>query len=263
VNIPFRQERVDDGIRVWVDDVRVINNWQLNDLAYSKGKIKLIADSIYTITIEYFNALIEAELQLLWELPNDDNNEKSWWDLWWVEDKRVVIPTQYFTPPPEKEIAELQEPIALPIVPSKPAPKPKPKRLSKRKPIKPKPAAIPQKEPVANTIQQYIPDNVEFNRKESEILAISYPDLDKLANFLVSHPNHKVRIEGHTDNVGDQHKNFLLSERRAYAVAAYLVKKGVDSKQLTAKGYGGTKPLVQSKQKQYHPENRRVAFIIE
>ena len=58
-------------------------------------------------------------------------------------------------------------------------------------------------------------------------------------------------------------KNLKLSERRAYAVAAYLVKKGVQAEQLSAKGYGGTRPLVQSKDKKYNPQNRRVAFIVE
>ena len=72
-----------------------------------------------------------------------------------------------------------------------------------------------------------------------------------------------MRIEGHTDNVGDMNKNFLLSKRRANAVAAYLVKKGVSAERLSAKGFGGTKPLIKSRDKKYHPENRRVAFIIE
>ena len=58
-------------------------------------------------------------------------------------------------------------------------------------------------------------------------------------------------------------KNLRLSEKKAYAVAAYLVKKGVSAKQLSAKGFGGTMPLVHSDGKQYHPENRRVAFIFE
>jgi len=253
--------RVDDGIRVWVDGVQVINNWQLNDVGYSTGKVNLKADSVYTLKVEYFNALIEAELRLLWQLPNDE--EKSWMAKWWDGEQAVIIPAEYFAPPIEKVIEKIPEPTLPPVVESKPKPQAKPKRMTKPKLVKRKPVIKPEKEKIANTIQQYIPKNVAFNQAESKILAISYPELDRLAAFLVKHPTHKVRIEGHTDNVGDKDKNFLLSERRAYAVAAYLVKKGVPSKQLDAKGYGGTKPLFVSKDKKYHPENRRVAFIIE
>ncbi len=257
--------RVDDGIRVWVDGKQIIDNWQLNDVGYSKGEIELIADSVYTLKVEYFNALLEAELRLLWEIPAEEKEEpeeeKSWWDSWWgssKEQKLVVIPAEYFAPP----IAEKETTIPVPeppiVVKSEPKPQPKPKRT-----VKPQPVAKPPKELVVNTFQKYIPKSVEFNQAKSKILPVSYAELDKLADFLVKHPNHKVRIEGHTDNIGDEDKNFELSERRAYAVAAYLVKKGVPSKQLDAKGFGGSRPLVVSKDKKYNPENRRVAFIIQ
>ncbi len=249
--------RVDDGIRVWVDQVLVINNWQLNDVGYSEGKVELKADSLYSLKIEYFNALREAELRLLWKLPEAE--EKSWYAKWWGESEAVVIPAEYFTPPIEKEVAVTPKPTPPALVESKPKPKP----ATKPKVVKKTPLVLPQKKKVVTNIQQYIPKNVAFNQAEAEILPVSYGELDRLADFLVKHPTRKVRIEGHTDNIGHPDKNLLLSKKRAYAVAAYLVKKGVDYKQLSAQGFGGTKPLVPSKNKEYHPENRRVAFIIE
>ena len=256
--------RVDDGIRVWIGEELVINNWQLNDVGYSDGTIEMTADKFYDIKIEYFNALNEAELRLLWILPKDE--ETSWFASWWDSEEPVVVPAQYFTPPLE-EVEVIPEPKLKPIVPPKPVakvqPKPKPIVKSKPKPVKQKLLAAPQKKKVVDTIQRYIPKSVEFDRAKSEILPISFPELDKLATFLVKYPTRIVRIEGHTDNVGDMNKNFLLSKKRANAVAAYLVKRGVDSKQLTAVGLGGSKPLVQSRDKKYHPENRRVVFIIE
>jgi len=78
---------------------------------------------------------------------------------------------------------------------------------------------IPPKKKIIDTLQQYIPKNVAFDRAKAEILPVSYTPLDKLADFLVRNPARKVRIEGHTDNVGDMNKNFLLSKRRANAVA--------------------------------------------
>ena len=265
--------RVDDGIRVWIGEELIINNWQLNDVGYSDGKVKMKADQFYDIKIEYFNALNEAELRLLWKLPQDEDS--NWLENWWYGDDPTIVPAQYFAPPNEKVVETIREPEKEPLAQAKPAPqskpkpKPKPQSKPKSKPkpqpstIKPAPLAVPKKKKMVDTLQQYIPNSVEFDRTKSEILSISYPELDKLAKFLVKHPTRTVRIEGHTDSVGDMTKNFRLSEKRAYAVAAYLVKKGVRPNQLSAKGFGGTKPLVKSKTKKYNPENRRVAFIIE
>ena len=72
-----------------------------------------------------------------------------------------------------------------------------------------------------------------------------------------------VTVEGHTDNVGDAYKNILLSQDRADAVVKYLIEKGVNEDRLTAKGYGGTQPLAKSDGRKYHPENRRVEFVIK
>lgn len=251
--------RVDDGIRVWVDSVLVISNWQLNDVGYSEGKVDMKANTLYSIKIEYFNALLEAELRLLWKLPADE--EKSWYAKWWDAEEAVVIPAQYFAPPPIEEV--VVNPAPPPIIEAKPKPAPQPKRIAKPITTKQQPLVIAKKRKVVDSIQRYIPRSVAFNQAQAKILPVSYPELDKLADFLVRHPTRKVHIEGHTDNVGDMEKNLLLSEKRAYAVAAYLVKKGVGAKRLSAKGLGGTQPLVASKDKQYHPENRRVAFIIE
>lgn len=259
--------RVDDGIRVWVGETLVINNWQLNDVGYSDGTIEMKADQFYDIKIEYFNALNEAELRLLWKLPNKE--ESSWLDKWWYGEEPVVVPAQYFAPPLEKEVELRLEPKLQAIVQPKLKPqlKPKPKLKTKSKPkpniVKRVRLAVPQKKKVVDTIQRYIPQSVEFDQAKSEILAVSFRELDTLTDFLVRNPNRTIRIEGHTDNIGDMAKNIRLSERRSYAVAAYLVKKGVGTKQVSARGFGGTKPLVRSSKGKYHPENRRVEFIIE
>jgi len=249
--------RVDDGIMVWINDQLIISNWQLNDVGFSKGTIYLSANTSYTIKIKYFNALNEAELRLLWQLPDDPNN--SWLSNWWAGDDPVIVSSEYFKPPVEKKLVEVPKPKA------KPAPKPK------KKPA-PKPAPKPKKETTiakpkvetTETLQRYIPKSVEFERAQSEILPVSYPALDKLARFLADNPSRKVKIEGHTDNVGDHNKNLMLSEKRAKAIAAYLIKKGVHYKQIiSAKGYGGTKPIAKSDGRKYHPENRRVEFVIK
>lgn len=251
--------RVDDGIKVWIDDQLVISNWRLNDYGYSVGKIHLNADIYYDIRVEYFNALNEAEIRLLWQLPDDP--DENWLSNWWYRAEPTVIPTKYFSAPVEEEIVEVPEQAPEPVL--QPEPKPKEKVLPEPTPKKEAVFVKPAKRTI-DTLQKYIPKNVEFPRAKSEILASSYPELDKLAAFLTTHPSRKVKIEGHTDNVGDSKENLILSEKRAMAIAAYLVKNGVHHKQiLSAEGFGGSRPLVQSDGRKYHPENRRVEFIIE
>jgi len=246
--------RVDDGIRVWVGGVQVIDNWQLNDVGYSAGKVKMKAGAYYDIKIEYFNALLEAEITLLWTLPKPD--DLSWYDNFWYKAKAEVVPSQYFFQPIEPEIVKVKNEVVATTPISPP-----PKKTQKKKTSIPVKAEATEEKEVA--IEKYIPQNVQFERAKSEILPPSFAALDRLAKFLVENPKHKIKIEGHTDNVGDAQKNFALSQSRARAVAAYLIKKGVAHERLSAEGFGGSRPLVKSDGKKYHPENRRVEFIVE
>jgi len=115
---------------------------------------------------------------------------------------------------------------------------------------------------MADSIKAYAPSNVHFDRMKSVILTQSFAELDQLAEFLNRNPHLNITIEGHTDAVGNEEKNLELSKRRAYAVASYLVKKDVLAGRTKAEGYGGSKPLFESKDGKYHPQNRRVQFII-
>jgi len=242
--------RVDDGIRVWVGGVQVIDNWQLNDVGYSRGTVRMEEGKYYDIKVEYFNALHEAEIRLFWIMPKPEN--MSWYESFWYDEKEEIVPASHFFQPIEEKIPELKEEEEKPIniVSTKPIKKPT------KDPVKPQ-------KMLEAVIESYIPKNVEFERAKSEILSESFPELDKLAAYLIKNPQHKIRIEGHTDNVGDAKKNVELSHSRARAVAAYLIKKGVHHERLSAQGFGGSRPLVKSVGGEYHPENRRVEFIVE
>jgi outer membrane protein OmpA-like peptidoglycan-associated protein len=239
--------RVDDGIRVWVGGVQVIDAWDLHDVGHFAGDVKMEAGKEYEIRVEYFNALIEAEVRLLWKLPSMKSSYGSW-----LDDQPVVIESRYFRhiapPVPAKPPAE-----------KAPAAKPNPPVVEKSKP---KPAA-PPKIVHADTLQKYIPKNVMFEQGKSKLLPASHRELDNLAAFLLRNPTYSLSIEGHTDTPGDALKNWELSENRAHAVAAYLVEKGVKAERIEARGYGSTRPLVKSDGRKYHPENRRVEFIIK
>jgi outer membrane protein OmpA-like peptidoglycan-associated protein len=56
-------------------------------------------------------------------------------------------------------------------------------------------------------------------------------------------PDLKVKIEAHTDNVGDDNANMTLSNDRAAAVKAYLVSKGISESRITTEGFGETTPI--------------------
>ena len=71
-----------------------------------------------------------------------------------------------------------------------------------------------------------------------------------------------IRVEGHTDNVGDDGFNLTLSRNRAAEVMAYLVDQGVDAGRLTSEGFGDTQPIADNETEEGRATNRRVEFRI-
>ena len=72
----------------------------------------------------------------------------------------------------------------------------------------------------------------------------SIAEVEKIQELLLGNPALKVQINGHTDNTGNAASNKALSLKRATAVVEYLVKNGVASERLSAKGYGSERPIV-------------------
>jgi outer membrane protein OmpA-like peptidoglycan-associated protein len=71
-----------------------------------------------------------------------------------------------------------------------------------------------------------------------------------------------IRIEGHTDNVGDKNHNQDLSARRAASVKAYLATKGVAQDRLDSLGCGQGTPVADNSTEDGKTQNRRVEFVI-
>ena len=108
-----------------------------------------------------------------------------------------------------------------------------------------------------------IKSTIYFEFNKARILAKSYHILDEVVDIMLKNPQvKKVRVEGHTDNVGDADYNRRLSQSRAQAVISYIAEHGVDPSRLDAVGYGEDKPLATNKTNKGRAQNRRVEFNI-
>jgi OmpA-OmpF porin, OOP family len=86
------------------------------------------------------------------------------------------------------------------------------------------------------------------------------PAMAKLLEAVVPCIKGQYEVGGHTDNVGGDVPNQVLSERRAQVVAGFLASKGVVAKQLSTKGYGRTVPLGDNATEAGRASNRRIEF---
>jgi outer membrane protein OmpA-like peptidoglycan-associated protein len=101
-----------------------------------------------------------------------------------------------------------------------------------------------------------------FETGKSDLKPESRPVLKEIAATLKDHPNLKILIEGHTDNVGSAASNLTLSEARAAAVKAALVANfGIDEGRMTTQGLGDTKPAVPNTTAEGRAQNRRVEIV--
>jgi outer membrane protein OmpA-like peptidoglycan-associated protein len=103
---------------------------------------------------------------------------------------------------------------------------------------------------------------VFFDSDKSVLKDESLADLDRAVEFLQSNSGVKVRIEGHTDDVGDDNYNMQLSNRRAESVRAYLVEQGIDKQRISSIGFGESKPKIRGTTDEIRGQNRRVEMKI-
>ncbi|NCT76261.1 MAG: OmpA family protein [Chitinophagaceae bacterium] len=102
--------------------------------------------------------------------------------------------------------------------------------------------------------------SVQFATGSAKLLPSATKELDKLVTILNEHANFNISIEGHTDNTGKPAFNQTLSAKRAEAVKAYLVKKGISAERLSAAGFGQDQPIEDNKTVKGRAANRRVEF---
>jgi len=108
-----------------------------------------------------------------------------------------------------------------------------------------------------------LPGVIEFRSGSDELLPEAVTLLAQVARFLQATPAiARVRIEGHTDDRGDEEEQVDLSERRAASVRKALVAQGVAADRLLPKGFGKTRPLTDNRDDKARQVNRRVELRI-
>ena len=108
----------------------------------------------------------------------------------------------------------------------------------------------------------YAAKNVFFASGSAKLLPKSYKALDEAANLIKEDETLMVDVDGHTDASGKADKNQTLSEDRANAVKAYLIKKGIAESRLKASGFGSTKPIADNKTAAGKAKNRRTEMAV-
>jgi OmpA-OmpF porin, OOP family len=155
-------------------------------------------------------------------------------------------------PPPPPPPPATTEPAATPAPTQTATPAPTPT-----------PATDPNAKPVLKKDRLEIPGQIVFEHGKAVLKPESEAALNQLKQYLDETTRvTKLRIEGHTDNVGSPEANELLSGQRALAVKAALVAKGIAKERLLAVGFGQNKPIADNATEEGKAKNRRTEFRV-
>lgn len=275
--------RVDDGIRIWIGKQKIMDSWQLNDSKGIVTSIGLEAGHFYDLRVDYFNDMLEGEIELYWQRP----------------DEKKLFPAQFSVPSEPiaaQYLFQKAPPVAIPRKPTKPSsitptvavstplkalPKkrpviadPKPVRnppppktttvstVTMVSPPKPAPSSPTESKPDLTPGRTFVLRNVQFEQSSYVLLPASSAELDNIVQAMKTNPLWHIDVAGHTDNVGDPRLNLALSEQRAKVVANYLSRHGIADNRITATGFGGTRPIADNAIETERSKNRRVEITI-
>lgn len=104
--------------------------------------------------------------------------------------------------------------------------------------------------------------NIFFDSRQFDLKPASLTELDKVVALLHENPRLAIQISGHTDNVGQDKDNLVLSNNRAKAVVDYLISKGIAAGRLSFKGFGATKPVADNSSEAGRAQNRRTELSV-
>ncbi len=153
------------------------------------------------------------------------------------------------SPPP----VALEKPVEIPP--------PTPKIIEPRPSPPPSPVSAPAvlKKKIDELL---IGTTIMFRVNSAMLLPEGKAVLNSVAAILQEDTTAAVEVGGHTDNVGPEHANWLLSQQRAKAVVEYLISKGIVADRLTSKGYGASRPITENSADEGRQQNRQIEFSI-
>ena len=113
-----------------------------------------------------------------------------------------------------------------------------------------------------NALVINLPGGVTFASDSANITSSFYSALNGIAQSLNNYPETRIQVNGYTDNTGKDAHNQELSQRRANAVAQYLIAQGVSSNRIVANGFGSSNPIASNSTPDGRLQNRRVEIKI-
>lgn len=108
----------------------------------------------------------------------------------------------------------------------------------------------------------FVLKNCNFETGKSILKPESYKVIDELIEYMKKKSTIKIEIGGHTDNIGSESSNQVLSEERAQAVRKYMISKGIAAGRIIAKGYGLSSPIADNETEEGRALNRRTEVKI-
>lgn len=110
--------------------------------------------------------------------------------------------------------------------------------------------------------EKIVINNIFFEFDKAVLQTSSFPELERILKLLTENKINTIEISGHTDSVGDDNYNLLLSRRRANAVYAFFTSRGIQERRIKSVGYGETEPSYPNDTPENRAKNRRVEFKI-
>lgn len=187
-----------------------------------------------------------------------------------LANNNLTIGINYYFDKPKVVPTPIPEPVPAVVLHEKaPAPEPEPVVIVEPAPVV-VPAVVPEVVPEVapapvpeawKTLLDEKPVTLKgtnFDFDSAKLRPSADKQLDEVVSFAAAYKDAKLDVSGHTCSIGKDDYNLKLSQKRADAVKAYLVKKGVAADRIIAKGFGKTKPVASNKTKAGREENRRV-----
>jgi outer membrane protein OmpA-like peptidoglycan-associated protein/tetratricopeptide (TPR) repeat protein len=110
--------------------------------------------------------------------------------------------------------------------------------------------------------QTVILKNIFFDTDKYDLKDESRVELGKLIDLLVKNPKIRIELSGHTDSIGSEEHNIVLSKNRAEAVYNYLTAHAISKDRLTYAGYGFSRPIDSNATEEGRANNRRTEFRV-